>query len=266
MHREQEDKHGPDTSHSGHFKCPLHQKSHSSSKCLPWPWIQITLWGPLVHSSMLCSVLSNKTIIPFSLSIPISNVSWVHTHTKHSVNVCWNNAWIEGFRPLSLRAGHQETVLKWLQQPRFSYLLLPDLFLSIWPLSLWFSHSGHLPSGTGQSLYSRWKSWGSQRNESQPKTGESPEPKVCHQVQRTQVRPINKFRVRGLELLRSGTKWEQCQEYSKKTSLSVQWLRFYVPKVGAWVLLSGKIPHEAQYDKKKKKKEYSKEILINCYK
>lgn len=107
------------------------------------------------QAPMLCSVLSNKTIIPFSLSIPISNVSWVHTHTKHSVNVCWNNAWIEGFRPLSLRAGHQETVLKWLQQPRFSYLLLPDLFtqhLTTQPLSL--ATLDICQTRTGQSLYS----------------------------------------------------------------------------------------------------------------
>ena len=207
---------------------------------------------------MLCSVLSNKTIIPFSLSIPISNVSWVHTHTKHSVNVCWNNAWIEGFRPLSLRAGHQETVLKWLQQPRFSYLLLPDLFtqhlttqpLSLATLDIWQTR-------TGQSLYSSERA-GAAR--------ESPEPTVCHQVQRIQVRPINKFRVRGLELLRSGTKWEQCQKYSKKTSLAVQWLRFYVPKVGGMGSPCQGRSLMKHSMTKKKKKNTAREILINCYK
>ena len=74
------------------------------------------------------------------------------------------------------------------------------------------------------------------------------------------------FKVRGPKLLRSGTKWEQCQEYSKKTSLAVQWLRFHVPELeGHGFSWSGKIPHEAQYDQKKKKNT-AREVLINCCK
>lgn len=120
-----------------------------------------------------------------------------------------------------------------------------------------FHHSGHLANQDGPEFVFQRKSWGSQRNESEesPKDWRKSEPTVCHQVQRTQVRPISMFKVRGPELLRSGTKWEQCQEYSKKTSLAVQWLRFHVPELeGHGFSWSGKIPHEAQYDQKKKKR------------
>ena len=74
------------------------------------------------------------------------------------------------------------------------------------------------------------------------------------------------FKVRGPELLRSGTKWEQCQEYIKKTSLSAQWLKFYVPKVGGMDSPGQGRSLMKHSMTKKKKKNTAREVLINCYK
>ena len=125
-----------------------------------------------------------------------------------------------------------------------------------------FHHSGHLANQDGPELVFQRKSWGSQRNESEesPKDWRKSEPTVCHQVQRTQVRPISMFKVRGPKLLRSGTKWEQCQEYSKKDFSGSAVVKIPCSRVGgAWVLLVREDPSwSTVWPKKKKKKEYSK--------
>lgn len=111
-----------------HFKWHFHQKFHNKVTLTLGYWS--CYWEPLVYILPLWkeAIISHFSLCP--------HLQYEFIHTKHSTNVCWDNAWTNGSRPMlyvtkvSWGQDIRKPSLKDWQQFRFPYICL------LWPLSI----------------------------------------------------------------------------------------------------------------------------------